>query len=465
METFFFLSFIDKTIILLVLITTLVAVIYATRKKSSDVRLEALAGRSLGPWVLALSAGATANSGFVLTGAVGLGYAYGLMWCLLPLGWLIGDLIFWSFFAKKINVISHNKNIVTLPEFLAAHTNNGSSRVIRTLSAIILVVLMTAYISSQWLSAGKIGGYVFGTDILTTAVIFGFCVAVYTAFSGFRGAVYTDFIQAIFMLILAVTMLALSGTLFFEESIATSADLPDEFLSLTGTLSWWQVLLFLIGFTLASIGFNLGQPQMVTRWMAAKSESDIKKAQWLYIGFIQLTWMTYTFLGAVIRLVIEDIEDAEQGLFIFVNQFAFPGLIGLLIAGTMATIASTAASALAVCGEMIRNDIVQNQTSQRKSFVLVIVFISFLWLLVSDMNVFELSIMAVSLIGASLAAPMIYCLLFRPFGSLSCQIAIISGLFCGILWKYLGFSNIVNEALLSITVGFMLLLALNRKHS
>lgn len=64
---------------------------------------EAVSSQKLNRWLVGLSAGATANSGFVVAGAVGLGYSFGVHWIALPLAWLLGDLVFWTFFPKLIN--------------------------------------------------------------------------------------------------------------------------------------------------------------------------------------------------------------------------------------------------------------------------------------------------------------------------------------------------------------------------
>ena len=63
---------------------------------------EDLAGRRLNRWFIGLSAGAAGNSGFIVTGAVGLGYAGGVHWLLMPFGWMLGDLIFWRLFPAAL---------------------------------------------------------------------------------------------------------------------------------------------------------------------------------------------------------------------------------------------------------------------------------------------------------------------------------------------------------------------------
>src|ERR1700744_5218802 len=83
-------------------ITFLIAFATSARSKRSD-KDDDLAGRHLNKWVVGLSAATTGNSGFIVTGAVGLGYVGGVHWLFLPLSWLLGDIVFWSIFPARLN--------------------------------------------------------------------------------------------------------------------------------------------------------------------------------------------------------------------------------------------------------------------------------------------------------------------------------------------------------------------------
>ncbi|MCH7549489.1 MAG: histidinol dehydrogenase [Candidatus Krumholzibacteriota bacterium] len=61
------------------------------RKNTSEDYL--LASRSVGPWVVALSAVATNNSGFMFVGLIGATYTEGLSSLALMGGWVMGDYV------------------------------------------------------------------------------------------------------------------------------------------------------------------------------------------------------------------------------------------------------------------------------------------------------------------------------------------------------------------------------------
>ena len=71
-----------------------VGVVSATRRQNtSDDYL--IASRSVGPWVVALSAVATNNSGFMFIGLIGATFTEGISSLSLMAGWVLGDYAAW----------------------------------------------------------------------------------------------------------------------------------------------------------------------------------------------------------------------------------------------------------------------------------------------------------------------------------------------------------------------------------
>lgn len=71
-----------------------VGVYSASRKKNTDDDY-LLAGRSVGPWAMALSAVASNNSGYMFIGLIGLTFNEGLTALTLMGGWVVGDYTAW----------------------------------------------------------------------------------------------------------------------------------------------------------------------------------------------------------------------------------------------------------------------------------------------------------------------------------------------------------------------------------
>lgn len=451
----------DLFIIAIGLVATFLAAFYAQRRSLDITTNERVAGRSLGPWVLGISAAAASTSGAVLAGVVGLGYSFGLVWCLMPLGYLVGDFIFWLFLAHRLHDASIKSGSISLPQMIANRLQSlRASRIVSKVIGVLIIVLMIPYITAQWMAAGKMGGFILNLDVMQITITAALIVIAYTTLSGIRGAAYTDYVQGILMLFFTLAVFSICFTSWpgVQALQETATALPDGFLSLTGRLSFLQATCMFVGFAGLAIAFNLGQPHMVNRWLSARSSATMKQARWIYLLSSQLMFLGFTALGAYIRLNL-DVSDPEQALVAFIKTYAFPGAIGLLVIGTVSTIASTGSAILAVCADTLRFDVLGGQpsTKTKQLSIMIIGAGSIVALLFSDGNVFNMAITAVSLLGATLAGPVLFFITGQRFTATGLCAGLFAGLLTGIIWVVCGLSSSLNESLPGLLVSLFIL--------
>ena len=103
-----------------------------------------LGGRSLGPWVTAMSAEASDMSGWLLMGLPGVAY-----WCGLAdaawtaIGLAIGTYFNWLIVSKRLRRYSiRANNSITLPEFFSNRFRENK-KVIMTLAALFILIFFT----------------------------------------------------------------------------------------------------------------------------------------------------------------------------------------------------------------------------------------------------------------------------------------------------------------------------------
>jgi Na+/proline symporter len=445
------------------LLLTFGAAFLARRQANFRDRDEQLAGRKLNRWLIGLSAGTTGNSGFIVTGAVGLGYAGGAKWLLLPISWMIGDLVYWYFFPARLNRLASVSKALTLPELLTFNLPARISRAISIIASILIITFLGMYVSAQWLAGQKFLTGVFEFSRVIALVLFALIIVAYTGLGGFRGSVYVDVLQAIIRIIgtvialAAVTSVAHSQSSAFVENIS---NVGSAFLAVFPSGGLIAALAFISGFAFASIGFGLGQPQIVSRYMAGASPEETRAAWWIYIGFIQFTWIAMTTFGIILRGVMPNISDPETGLSIFF-QSNMPALItGMIVADVFATIASTSNGILVAISQTI---VYALAPADGKSHVfggnalsiitLSVGLITIVLSLVLPGNVFSIALDAVSMLGAALAAPvMIKAFAWKHTGS-SLLAAMILGLIAAIIWKSAALDQIFNEAGIGLAFG------------
>jgi len=424
-----------------------------------------LAGRSLNRWLIGLSAGATANSGFIVTGAVGLGYLYGVQWLLLPLSWLIGDLVFWRLFPQRINNFGRKNNAVTLTEILRSGLSNGWSRAISIVSAIVIIIGLGGYTAAQWIAGQKFLLGAFGIPSLFALLLFASLIILYSSIGGFRGSVYVDTFQAILRLVGTLMVVITSTYLVATESapfLENIRAVDPAFFNPFPDASIASAVGFILGWASAALGFGLGQPQVVNRYLAGSSPEETKKARWIYIGYVQLTWITMTGVGILLRGLMPGLEDPEAGLSIFVQTHLFAVASGIIIADIFGVIASTANSLLIALAQSVKHDILSHiplRKAHPRNLTVIIVIAGAATMAIASVltgSVASLAITAISFVAAGIAGPMIIKLMNWRHTGASLTIAMIIGIAVSMLWSGFGLSSTLNEAAIGISVSITL---------
>lgn len=422
---------------------------------------EAVSSQKLNRWLVGLSAGATANSGFVVAGAVGLGYTFGVHWVALPLAWFLGDLVFWTFFPKRINEAGQRVGANTVADLITASLGSNQARKIRRLIAVIVIACLSGYTAAQWLAGEKFVTGAFGLPAEAALFIFAAIIVSYTVIGGFRGSVYTDSYQAVLRLLattvalVAVFLVASRDYPAFKAQIEAAGP---SFLMLFPDMSVGAAIAFVAGYAAAALGFGLGQPQVLTRYMSASSPEEAQKAKWIYIFFVQYTWIAMTVFGVVLRGVMPRLSDGETGLAAFFTAEMPPILTGIIIADIFATIAATANSLIVAMAQTARFDLVGSEGSKSAAGSLVIpaIIVGIGTMALSYLiegSVVTLALSSVAIMGAGLAPSVLAQLLdWRP-GFVAIIFSIAVGTVVAVFWKVLGFDTTLNEALPGILAG------------
>jgi sodium/proline symporter len=430
-------------------------VAFMGRRDSKGLASATLSEHHLNRWLVGLSAGATANSGFVVTAAVGLGYSFGEQWLLLPLSWFLGDVVFWLFFPQRINAIGRAVKATTMTDVIVDRMRPRLQIVLRQTIAILIIVCLGGYVSAQWLAGQKFLHGAFGFDGAISLLTFAALIVVYTAIGGFRGSVYVDSMQAIVRVIgtviamVAVIVVASRNQGIFWRNINAAG--PD-YLHIFPHGLFLAALPVIIGFAAAALGFGLGQPQMVTRYLAGATPEETQSAWWIYNLFVQFTWISMTVFGVVLRGVMPNIADPEMGLSIFFRSNTGAVFTGIITADIFATIAATSNSLLIAMSQTMSRDLLgrgHNRGGQGGELWPLTAVIGAATMILSlnlHSTVVDLALSSVSLLGAGLAPAMLIRVLNWRRTDISLIATVLIGTSTAILWRFFGLSGFMNEA-------------------
>ena len=170
---------------------------YRQNKNTEDYFL---GGRSLGPVVSALSAGASDMSGWLLMGLPGALYASGLIESYIAIGLSIGALLNWSFVAKRLRIYtSVIANSITIPDYFETRFDDDK-HILRIVCAIVILIFFTFYVSSGLVGGAKLFEATFGIRYeyaLTTGTLI---IVAYTFLGGYKAVCWTDLLQGLLMM-------------------------------------------------------------------------------------------------------------------------------------------------------------------------------------------------------------------------------------------------------------------------
>ncbi len=430
-----------------------------------------LGGRSLGPWVTAMSAEASDMSGWLLMGLPGVAY-----WCGLAdaawtaIGLAVGTYINWLIVSKRLRRYSvRANNSITLPEFFSNRFHE-KKKLICSLAALFILVFFTVYASSCFVTCGKLFSTLFGFDYVPMMILGAVFVLAYTILGGFLAESASDFMQGIVMFVaLAVIVVistvkaggigavienaqAIPGFLEFfglatpevsAEGVQLVADGKPVFgaASEYGALSVASMLAWGLGY--------FGMPQVLLRFMAIRKESELKMSRRIAMIWVLISLAVAVFIGIVGRQLfpVEHLtKSAAESIFITLStSFLPPIFAGFVMAGILAATISSSDSYLLISASAfaknIYKDIAKKDATDKQVMtmtritLLVIAAIAIVIALDEDSVIFSIVSFAWAGFGATFGPLMIFSLFWKRINRAGAVAGMVGGAAMVFLWK------------------------------
>ncbi len=349
------------SITFVVYILAMLAIGFAAWRYTRNLSDYILGGRSLGSFVTAMSAGASDMSGWLLLGLPGAIFVSGIAESWLAIGLVVGAWFNWQLVAGRLRVYTEvANNALTLPDYFT-HRFEDRSRLLRILSAVIILLFFTIYCASGMVAGARLFEQTFGFDYDLALWAGAAATVAYVFVGGFLAISWTDTVQAtlmIFALLVTPVMVLLSlgsleATLSAIEGV--NAQATDLF---SGTTAIGIVSLLAWG-----LGY-MGQPHILARFMAASSVKTIPNAR-----RIAMAWMILTLAGAIavgyfgIAYFAAHPDQAapvlanQETVFITLAQVLFnPWVAGILLSAILAAVMSTLSCQLLVSSSALTED-------------------------------------------------------------------------------------------------------------
>lgn len=455
-----------------------------TYSKTASLSDYILGGRSLNPWVAALSAQASDFSGWLLLGLPGAVYASGIGGMWLGVGLAIGAYLNWQFIAKRLRRYTEvSKDSVTLPEFFENRFRDKSHS-LRVVSALFILIFYMIYVASGLVASGKLFVSIFDGMSFTTGLWLGAIVVIaYTFLGGFLAASYSDFIQGsiMFLALVIAPIYVIWGKLgglsgLWTKLSSINPDLLYATHSVTSDFTsgvYWQSagsagFITIISLLAWGLGYP-GQPHIIARFMGIRSARDVPKAR-----MIAMIWIGISLLGAIfvalagIAYFDVPLDDPEQVFIVLIQALFNPWVAGFLLAAVLAAIMSTMDSQLVVACSALAEDFYKPFFRKKASAkelmwvgrisTVVIAAIALVLASTGSQSVLGIVAYAWAGFGSVFGPPVIFALWWRRTTGLGVLLGMLVGGITVILWEiYPSIASALGVGgLYSLVPGFIL---------
>jgi SSS family transporter len=339
-------------LVLVVYLGSLAAIGMVMSKRSQSAGDFAIGGRSVGPWVTALSFVAAYYSSVVIIGGGAFGWRFGLSTLWVGAGnVLIGTTLAWIVLGRRIRRFTENLDCMTLPGFFAGRYGNESARIFSAATTGLFLIIYNVSVLKGMANAFEV---LMDLPYWAGVVISGVVILFYTAVGGYLAVVWTSMVQAIVMIaaLTLLTFFALQEVGGMTALVARLNAVDPGLVSTPGAWGWAG----LISFTLiVSLG-TWGMPQLIVRFYS------IKDARMLRVGTVVVTLGASIALlpyltGAVARVLVPELESADQAIPALTRLVLNDWGGALFLAGVVAAGMSTFAGVLIIISSSMVRDV------------------------------------------------------------------------------------------------------------
>jgi sodium/proline symporter len=442
-----------------------VGLLYSKRNKNTEDFF--LGGRSLGPWVTAMSAEASDMSSWLLMGLPGLAYLTGFAsagWT--AIGLAVGTWFNWRFVAYRLRNYSHLAgNAITIPDFFSNRFHD-SKRILMTLAAVIIFFFFIIYTSSGFAALGRLFNNLFGFDYTLMMVIGAVVVVLYTIVGGFLAESTTDFMQGTLMFFSLIIILIVGvieagsfsqigqalgsmdgfASLFSSHNRATGTATAVSFLEIASSFAW-------------GLGY-FGMPHVLLRFMAIRDAKQLGTSRRIAMTWVVISLFAAVLIGIVGVAAVPSLLDGvaangttarAETIFIVMAQLIgqYSGIlvvfVGVILSGILAATMSTSDSQLLITSSAIsqnffkgvlKKDATDKQVMwvSRATIIVVAIIGAFL---ASDPNssIFGIVSYAWAGFGAAFGPLMLFSLFWKRTNFAGAVAGMLSGFLGVVIWK------------------------------
>lgn len=383
----------------------LVVAVWAGRRthNASDF---VLANRRLGAWLVAASCTANTANAWLLMTLAGAAFTWGFSAIWIWAALVAGAALNLFFVAPRLRQASLAQGHVTLLQMLSVDAGDRLQPLVARSAILIFIGCVLLQASAMMRFAGELLVQESGFNLISMSLTSAALVTVGAFAGGLRACAIGDAVQVIIVgtlaaLLMLPAVVAIGGMDEFSVAVSALGPLGTDWF---GGRSGVVALAFAGG--VFGIGFgSIGQPQIATRFMAARDEGALRLAGWLALAMIALLLAVVLLCGLAANILYAGLNRPELSMFAIANRALPPGIAAIIVASLIAAIIANLGSQLLAVGATLAIDTRRANATlslawNRAAMVFAAVCVA-LSALLAPATIFEHAMFGYAAIGAS----------------------------------------------------------------
>ncbi len=433
-------------LVLFIYIGMLMVIGIWTARRSRTAEDFIIGGRTIGPWVTALSFIAVYYSSVLIIGGGAFGYRFGMgtLW-IGAINVLVGSTLCWIVLGRRIREFTERMGVSTISGFFAKRYNSPEAGIFSAAIVFLFLILYNVSVVKGMANSFEV---LMGLPYWGGVLLSGLVIIFYVVLGGYIAVVWTSFIQAwvmIFSLLLLTfrTIQAVGGLSVGMERLQ---QLGPGFTETPGVWGWAGLVSFCL---VVSLGV-WGMPQLLIRFYSIKDTKTFRLGTVIVTVGASIALLPY-LNGALSRLLIEP-ELTGKAVDLAIPKLAelvlTPWGAAVLLAGVVAAGMSTFAGILLIVSSSLVRDIYRNGLKKELSNTqeifatrivsLVVGLVSLAIALRPPALILVLTGFAWAVIASTNLWPLLFGIYWKRASRLAAFVSMVAGALTALLWTWAG---------------------------
>jgi SSS family solute:Na+ symporter len=416
----------------------------ARRSRTADDFI--IGGRTIGPWVTALSFIAVYYSSVLIIGGGAFGYRFGMgtLW-IGAINVLVGSTLCWIVLGRRIREFTERMGVSTISGFFAKRYNSPEAGIFSAAIVFLFLILYNVSVVKGMANSFEV---LMGLPYWGGVLLSGLVIIFYVVLGGYIAVVWTSFIQAwvmIFSLLLLTfrTIHAVGGLSVGMEKLQ---QLGPGFVETPGVWGWAGLVSFCL---VVSLGV-WGMPQLLIRFYSIKDTKTFRLGTVIVTVGASIALLPY-LNGAFSRLLIEP-ELTGKAVDLAIPKLAeivlSPWGAAVLLAGVVAAGMSTFAGILLIVSSSLVRDIFKNGLKKELSnkqeikatriVSLAVGLVSLAIALKPPALILVLTGFSWAVIASTNLWPLLFGIYWKRASRLAAFVSMVTGAATALLWTWAG---------------------------